>query len=427
MISSFTPPQNIILVSPGKFAHSSSFEFEELAIATGGSVSEHFIFEQKLITPSHFISKGKLQEIRDSASRLQIDLIIFNCDLSPSQERNLEKFLKKRVLDRTGLILDIFALRADSHIGKLQVELAQLSYLSTRLVRGWSHLERQKGGIGLRGPGETQLETDRRLLRDRIKNLNRRLDRNHNQKRINRYARKKSDVFQVSLVGYTNAGKSSLFNLLTKGETYVKDQLFATLDTKTKKLASKDGYGANVIISDTVGFVSNIPTNLIESFKATLEDLENADLLLHVIDVNDEDRQQKINEVNKILQTLDLELTPIINIFNKSDALSDVRISSIKSFGNICCSAITGSGLNEIKAAIRNQIKSSSFSGIIEIPLELGSLRSRIYNSGKVFDESLTNDGHLSLNIEIENKLFEKLNLNKWVKSPRNKDERMEA
>ena len=427
MISSFTPPQNIILVSPGKFAHSSSFEFEELAIATGGSVSEHFIFEQKLITPSHFISKGKLQEIRDSASRLEIDLIIFNCDLSPSQERNLEKFLKKRVLDRTGLILDIFALRAESHIGKLQVELAQLSYLSTRLVRGWSHLERQKGGIGLRGPGETQLETDRRLLRDRIKNLNRRLDRNHNQKRINRYARKKSDVFQVSLVGYTNAGKSSLFNLLTKGETYVKDQLFATLDTKTKKLASKDGYGANVIISDTVGFVSNIPTNLIESFKATLEDLENADLLLHVIDVNDEDRQQKINEVNKILQTLDLELTPIINIFNKSDALSDVRISSIKSFGNICCSAITGSGLNEIKAAIRNQIKSSSFSGIIEIPLELGSLRSRIYNSGKVFDESLTNDGHLSLNIEIENKLFEKLNLDKWVKSPKNKDERMEA
>jgi GTP-binding protein HflX len=427
LISSFTPPQNIILVSPGKFAHSSSFEFEELAIATGGSVSEHFIFEQKLITPSHFISKGKLQEIRDSASRLQIDLIIFNCDLSPSQERNLEKFLKKRVLDRTGLILDIFALRADSHIGKLQVELAQLSYLSTRLVRGWSHLERQKGGIGLRGPGETQLETDRRLLRDRIKNLNRRLARNHNQKRINRYARKKSNVFQVSLVGYTNAGKSSLFNLLTKGETYVKDQLFATLDTKTKKLASKDGYGANVIISDTVGFVSNIPTNLIESFKATLEDLENADLLLHVIDVNDEDRQQKINEVNKILQTLDLESTAIINIFNKSDELSDDRISSIRSFGNICCSAITGSGLNKIKAAIRNQIRSSSFSGIIEIPLELGSLRSRIYNSGKVFNESLTNDGHLSLNIEIENKLFEKLNLDKWVKSPKNKDERMEA
>ena len=427
MISSFTPPQNIILVSPGKFAHSSSFEFEELAIATGGSVSEHFIFEQKLITPSHFISKGKLQEIRDSASSFEIDLIIFNCDLSPSQERNLEKFLKKRVLDRTGLILDIFALRAESHIGKLQVELAQLSYLSTRLVRGWSHLERQKGGIGLRGPGETQLETDRRLLRDRIKNLNRRLNRNHNQKRINRYARKKSDVFQVSLVGYTNAGKSSLFNLLTKGETYVKDQLFATLDTKTKKLASKDGYGANVIISDTVGFVSNIPTNLIESFKATLEDLENADLLLHVIDVNDEDRQQKINEVNKILQTLDLESTPIINIFNKSDELSDDRISSIRSFGNICCSAITGDGLKEIKAAIRNQIKSNSFSGIIEIPLELGSLRSRIYNSGKVFDESLTNDGHLSLSIEIENKLFEKLNLDKWVKSPKNKDERMEA
>ena len=427
MISSFTPPQNIILVSPGKFAHSSSFEFEELAIATGGSVSEHFIFEQKLITPSHFISKGKLQEIRDSASSFEIDLIIFNCDLSPSQERNLEKFLKKRVLDRTGLILDIFALRAESHIGKLQVELAQLSYLSTRLVRGWSHLERQKGGIGLRGPGETQLETDRRLLRDRIKNLNRRLARNHNQKRINRYARKKSDTFQVSLVGYTNAGKSSLFNLLTKGETYVKDQLFATLDTKTKKLASTDRYGANVIISDTVGFVSNIPTNLIESFKATLEDLENADLLLHVIDVNDEDRQQKINEVNKILQTLDLELTPIINIFNKSDELSDDCISSIRSFGNICCSAITGSGLNEIKAAIRNQIRSSSFSGIIEIPLELGSLRSRIYNSGKVFDESLTNDGHLSLSIEIENKLFEKLNLDKWVKSPKNKDERMEA
>ncbi len=427
MISSFTPPQNIILVSPGNFAHSSSFEFEELAIATGGVVIEHFIFDQKLITPSHFISKGKLQEIRDSASRLQIDLIIFNCDLSPSQERNLEKFLKKRVLDRTGLILDIFALRAESHIGKLQVELAQLSYLSTRLVRGWSHLERQKGGIGLRGPGETQLETDRRLLRDRIKNLNKRLDRNHNQKRINRYARKKSDAFQVSLVGYTNAGKSSLFNLLTKGKTYVKDQLFATLDTKTKKLASKDGYGTNVIISDTVGFVSNIPTNLIESFKATLEDLENADLLLHVIDVNDDNRQQKINEVNKILQMLELGSTPIINIFNKSDEISNDRVSSIRSFGNICTSAITGSGLKEIKESIRKQIKSKSFSGIIEIPLELGYLRSRIYNSGKVFDESLTNDGHLSLNIEIENKLFEKLNLDRWIKSPKNKHQRMEA
>ena len=402
-------------------------EFCSLVSSCDTKIKEKIKLNQKTPSTKTFLSQGKLENIKTIISQNHIDLVIINHKLTASQNRNLELYLNKRVIDKTELILDIFASRATSHIGKLQVELAQLNHLSTRLIRGWTHLERQKGGIGLRGPGETQLETDRRLLRDRIKNLNRRLDRNHNQKRINRYARKKSDVFQVSLVGYTNAGKSSLFNLLTKGETYVRDQLFATLDTKTKKLASKDGYGANVIISDTVGFVSNIPTNLIESFKATLEDLENADLLLHVIDVNDEDRQKKINEVNKILQTLDLESTPIINIFNKSDELSDDRISSIRSFGNICCSAITGSGLNEIKAAIRKQIKSSSFSGIIEIPLELGSLRSRIYNSGKVFDESLTNNGHLSLSIEIENKLFEKLNLNKWVKFPKNKDERMEA
>ena len=253
------------------------------------------------MSASHFLTKGKADELKNIVESENIKLVVLDCELSPSHERNLETLLCARVLDRTGLILDIFAARAQSDIGKLQVELAQLSFLSTRLVRGWSHLERQKGGIGLRGPGETQLETDRRLIGNRIKQLKKKLDKQHNQKNLNRYSRKKGSNKLVALVGYTNAGKTSLFNLLTKGGLQAEDKLFATLDTTTRRADFKFKTLETVLFSDTVGFISNLPTKLVESFKATLDDLASADLLIHVIDAADSNRDYKIKEVDLIL------------------------------------------------------------------------------------------------------------------------------
>ena len=257
-------------------------EFKDLVGSTGANVLKEYHGQQNSLSAKYFLGKGKVDEISEATKKYKADLVIFNHDLSPSQERNLEKELRTRVLDRTGLILDIFASRATSHIGKMQVELAQLNHLSTRLVRGWSHLERQKGGIGLRGPGETQLETDRRLISNRIKSIKKRLEKSHRQKKLNRYARKKGNNHVLALVGYTNAGKTTLFNKLTGSDQYEADQLFATLDTVTRKNLSP-GAGS-ILFIDTVGFISNLPTALIESFKATLEDLREADLLLHVSD-----------------------------------------------------------------------------------------------------------------------------------------------
>ena len=271
-------------------------EFKDLASSAGANILGEIKGKQELASPRYFIQKGKLEEIKQEVHKNKIGLVIFNHALSPSQERNIERYLKARVLDRTGLILDIFASRATSHIGKMQVELAQLNHLSTRLVRGWSHLERQKGGIGLRGPGETQLETDRRLIANRIKSIKKRLEKSHRQKKLNRYARKKGNNHVLALVGYTNAGKTTLFNKLTGSDQYEADQLFATLDTVTRKNLSPGS--ESILFIDTVGFISNLPTALIESFKATLEDLREADLLLHVSDVSDIDCDFKFREVN---------------------------------------------------------------------------------------------------------------------------------
>ena len=297
---------NLIDISMDEVFH----EFRELVLSSDAEILFEFNFNQKVVNAKHFIGKGKLEEIKRIIDLNKIELIIFNHNLSPSQERNIESFLKTRVLDRTGLILDIFAKRAFSHIGKLQVELAQLTHLSTRLVRGWSHLERQKGGIGLRGPGETQLETDRRLISQRIKYIKKRLEKSHQQKNLNRYARKKGRNHIVGIVGYTNAGKTTLFNSLTGSREFQADKLFATLDTVTRKnlVPGSD----SIIYTDTVGFISNLPTSLIESFKATLDDLKSADLLLHVVDVSDRNFKNKIYEVNKILTEINAEKIPQI-------------------------------------------------------------------------------------------------------------------
>ena len=265
-----------------------------------------------------FAGSGKVDEIALALEQTGASLVIFNHDLSPAQQRNLEQRLKCRVIDRTSLILDIFAQRAKSHEGKVQVELAQLRHLATRLVRGWTHLERQKGGIGLRGPGETQLESDRRLIGNRVKHLSDQLDKLQRQRQVQRRARARGGVFSVSIVGYTNAGKSTLFNALTKAQSYTADQLFATLDTTARKLYL-EGAG-QLVISDTVGFIRDLPTTLVAAFRATLEETIHADLLLHVVDAANPARMDQVDEVNAVLRTIGAGDTPQLLVWNKIDA-----------------------------------------------------------------------------------------------------------
>ena len=296
-------------------------EFSELVESSGALICETILGKQDKPVANHYIKKGRLEEIKTIVSLKEADLVIFNHDLSPSQERNLEKILCVRVLDRTGLILDIFASRAQSYTGKLQVELAQLNHLSTRLVRGWSHLERQKGGIGLRGPGETQLETDRRLINQRVRSIKKKMSKVHSQRRISRYSRAKGNVKLVSILGYTNVGKTTLFNLLTGDKQLAKDQLFATLDSVTRKGGNKRLEG--LLFSDTVGFISDLPTELIESFKATLDELRSADLLLHIVDISDPNKfkfRKKMLSNNIIITKWHLNLE--ISQNNKNDYFS---------------------------------------------------------------------------------------------------------
>ena len=366
-------------------------EFRELVLSSDAEILFEFNFNQKVVNAKHFIGRGKLEEIKRIIDLNKIELIIFNHNLSPSQERNIESFLKTRVLDRTGLILDIFAKRAFSHIGKLQVELAQLTHLSTRLVRGWSHLERQKGGIGLRGPGETQLETDRRLISQRIKNIKKRLEKSHQQKNLNRYARKKSRNHIVGIVGYTNAGKTTLFNSLTGSREFQADKLFATLDTVTRKnlVPGSD----SIIYTDTVGFISNLPTSLIESFKATLDDLKSADLLLHVVDVSDRNFKNKIYEVNKILTEINADKIPQILVKNKIDINDFDQNEVINPVNSVSVSAKEGIGIEMLKDLVSNHANRGLFKGKLLINFNNSKVRSECYRKAKIIKDEETNDG----------------------------------
>jgi GTP-binding protein HflX len=304
--------------------------------------------------PAHFVGSGKADEIAQAVLADKVEIVIFNHALSPAQQRNLERRLNVRVVDRTSLILDIFAQRAQSHEGKLQVELAQLQHLATRLIRGWTHLERQKGGIGLRGPGETQLETDRRLIGERVKMLRTRLTKLRKQHETQRRSRGRNQTFSVSLVGYTNAGKSTLFNTLTKAGVYVANQLFATLDTTSRRLYLGADVG-NVVVSDTVGFVRELPHQLVAAFRATLEETIHADLLLHVVDGASSVRMEQIEQVNDVLREIGADHIPQILVWNKIDAAGlepGIERDEYGKISRVFISARSGAGLDLLRDAI---------------------------------------------------------------------------
>jgi GTP-binding protein HflX len=336
-------------------------EFQFLAQSAGALPVATVTGKRARPDPATFVGKGKLEEIRAAAVEHDAALALFNHELSPAQQRNLEKALARRVIDRSALILDIFAQRARSHEGKLQVELAQLEYQRTRLVRGWTHLERQKGGIGLRGPGEKQLETDRRLLDKRIAALKERLALLERQREVRRKGRSRSDVLSVSLVGYTNAGKSTLFNALTKAGAYAADQLFATLDTTSRKLyvpscEMADGRsGCQIVLSDTVGFIRDLPHALIAAFHATLEETAQADLLLHVVDAASPDREQQMAAVAGVLAEIGAAEAPQIVVLNKIDLTGltpGVERDECDNIARVRVSAKTGAGLDLLRAAL---------------------------------------------------------------------------
>ncbi len=328
---------HIDLKSEGQREHLQ--EFRELAQSAGACVIDTVDGSRQTADPRYFIGSGKVDQIAELVTQLDAELVLFNHTLSPSQERNLEARLKCRVLDRTGLILDIFAQRARSFEGKLQVELAQLKHLSTRLVRGWTHLERQKGGIGLRGPGETQLETDRRLIGARIKQLKLRLKKYTEQRNLGSRARRRAMIPAVSLVGYTNAGKSTLFNTLTDSGVYAADQLFATLDPTLRKLELA-GVG-HCVLADTVGFIRHLPHDLVEAFRSTLEETAQADVLLHVIDASDPERNAYIEQVNDVLKQIGAEDTPQIRVYNKIDLTdTEAKIDRDERYGAAASSLV---------------------------------------------------------------------------------------
>ena len=386
-------------------------EFQQLAESSGLSIIETLSIKRSFTKAQFLIGTGKVDELALLVQENEIDLVIFSIQLSPSQERNLEKALKCQVLDRTGLILDIFALRASSFEGKLQVELAQLKHLSTRLVRGWTHLERQKGGIGLRGPGETQLETDKRLISLRIKNINKRLSKVHKQHELGRKSRVKNQLPMISLAGYTNAGKSTLFNLLTKSQVYADDKLFATLDSTIRRVILPAS--GEAVIADTVGFIQNLPHELVEAFKSTLEETRQANVLLHVVDASDPNNRDKIEQVEEIIEQIDADEIPRIIVMNKIDGITDFkpRIDHDNE-GNIYrvwLSAQTGEGIDLLYEALSQSLSGMMTFDRIKLDVQSAYIRSEIHKVGFIKKEIMNEFGQWLLEINVTSHYLERL------------------
>ena len=376
-------------------------EFRELAISAGVTPVAEVRSARKKADPKYLIGEGKVEEILFALQANKADLVLVNHELSPAQERNLEKYLNCQVLDRSGLILDIFAQRASSHEGRLQVELAQLQHLSTRLVRGWTHLERQKGGIGLRGPGETQLETDRRLIGLRIKQLHKRLEKVRNSRAQGRKSRKKADLPTVSIVGYTNAGKSTLFNRITQSGVYAADQLFATLDPTLRRVDLTNNQ--SFILADTVGFIKQLPHDLVEAFQSTLEETREASVLLHVVDASHQNADENIFEVNKVLQEIGADSVPQIEVFNKVD-LVDGMLPRIDRGPDgkprrVWISAAKGLGIDLLFTALSEFFEQFTVRHRLRIPVTDGRLRAKLYGCGTVEQETINEAGELVVDI----------------------------
>lgn len=385
-------------------------EFKELALSAGAQIAAIITCTRSAPDSKYFVGAGKAQEIQQTILACETDLVIFNHTLTPAQERNLEQLLKCRVVDRTGLILDIFAQRARSFEGKLQVELAQLTHLSSRLVRTWTHLERQRGGIGLRGPGETQLETDRRLIRNKIKQIKARLAKLRKQRALGRRARRKAIVPTVALVGYTNAGKSTLFNRLTGASIYVADQLFATLDPTLRRTNFPEV--GSIILADTVGFIRHLPHDLIEAFHATLEEVSEADLLLHVIDAHDEKRMEHISEVNHVLDSIHAEQVPRILVYNKIDLKASLspktEYDESGEIRRVFISAAKDMGIDGLIKAIAKALGRDLITREVFLTPAQSKLRAELYAQNFVQSECIDETGY-HLSIRLPRVEFERL------------------